>query len=321
MHIQDNNAWNFNSSYKALRDEFGDRIYLNRSLSDFTTFATGGPARLFAEIDSTETLSKLLKLIAKFRIPLFLLGGGSNLLVSDSGFNGIVIRNVIKGMELSGDRIICGAGENLEDLVNYATKNKLTGLEFASGIYGTVGGAIFGNAGAYGNEIGDILLTAELVDINGNISNVPKEKLGFGYRTSALKQSRDIVTMAVFALKNGIGDDIQCKVDDILAKRKAKLPYQSRTAGCVFKNIPKENEEFGKLSAGRLLEEAGAKSLRIGSVRVYEKHANILVNEGEANSDDIIRLTQLMKKMVFDKFGIELEEEIILLGSFKEDRL
>jgi len=321
VHIKDNDNWDFDSSYEALRNEFGKRILTNRLLSDFTTFATGGPARLFCGVDSAEMLSQLLILATKFNFPLFLLGGGSNLLVSDSGFNGMVISNVIKGLELLDEKIVCGSGEDLERLIDFATENELTGLEFASGIYGTVGGAIYGNAGAYGSEIGDVLLTAELVDRQGNITTVDKNMLGFGYRTSNLKKNAGIVTKATFALKKGDGNSIRCKVEDILAQRKSKLPFESRTAGCVFKNIPNKNEEFGKLSAGKLLEESGAKGLHVGSASVFEKHANIIVNEGDSNSDDIIRLVKMMKKKVFDKFGIELEEEIMLLGNFTEDSL
>lgn len=309
-------VWNFEDSCRILKEKFGDRIEINRPLAELNTFGTGGSARLYMEVKSADELSELTGLSANLSIPLFLLGGGSNLLISDSGFNGLVIRNRIIGLSRNGNNISAGTGEKLENLIEFATENELTGLEFASGIWGSVGGAIFGNAGAYGGEIGQVLVSAQLVDRQGNMRELDSSQLDFSYRSSGLKVSGEFATGAIFALKKGKKDDIQCKIDEILAIRKKKLPYGKKTAGCIFKNIPDKNEKYGKLSVGKLLEDANAKSLRVGDVRVYENHANILVNDGSAKSEDIKRLADLMKAKVKEKFGIDLKEEIILLGEF-----
>ncbi len=309
-------AWNFENSCQVLGKRFGERLMINRPLADLNTFGTGGPARLFVEVSTTEELSDIIRLASGLEIPVFMLGGGSNLLVSDSGFDGLVIGNRIMGLKQKGDLIESGAGEKLEDLISFAAENELSGLEFAAGIWGTVGGAIFGNAGAYGGEIGQLLVSAQLVDRQGNIKTVESDYLEFSYRSSKLKETGESVCRATFALKKGKKDAIKGKIDEILTLRRKKLPYGQKTAGCIFKNIPRDEEKFGKLSAGRLLDEANAKKLKVGDARVFENHANILVNDGSAKSEDIKKLVDLMKAKVKEKFGIELREEIILLGDF-----
>jgi len=304
---------------KKLKAEFGDKIICNRSLADLNTFKTGGAAQFFVEVQTAKELAAVAAAAAKLDIPYFMLGGGSNVLVSDGGFEGLVIKNSIRGIELNGSKISCGAGEELQAVIDFATENGLTGLEFATGIYGTVGGAVFGNAGAYGSEIGSVLLSAELVDRQGNIRTEPAEYFKFEYRNSVLRKTREFVVGAVFALKVGNKDSIREKVDEIRARRNEKLPINARTAGCFFKNIPDKREKYGKLSAGKLLDDIGAKKISYGGARVFEKHANILINDGSANSSELRHLSQILRSRVKDKFGIELIEEITLLGEFKED--
>jgi len=300
----------------AFLKRFGSRVVADRPLADLVTFGIGGRAALFTEVSSTEELAEIVTAAGESRIPFFMLGGGSNLLVSENGYNGLIIRNIITGMTAHETYIEVGAGEELRNLVNFATENQLTGLEFATGIYGTVGGAIFGNAGAYGSETGAVLESAELVDRKGRIRTEQTTYFEFGYRSSILKRTGEFVTRAKFALKMGKKELIRQRVDEIFALRARKLPQDALTAGCFFKNIPDSREEYGKLSAGKLLDEIGAKSLRCGDARVFEHHANIIVNDGTASAADVRRLAEQLKLKVKEKFGIELQEEITYLGEF-----
>jgi UDP-N-acetylmuramate dehydrogenase len=301
-----------------LKERFGSRITVDRQLSDLTSFGTGGRARIFMEVRTAEELQAAVKIAGERRIPFFMMGGGSNLLISDSGYEGFIIKNSIKGMEVHGQRIAAGAGENLGALVDFAAENSFSGLEFAAGIWGTVGGAIFGNAGAYGGDMGNILESAELIDRQGNIRLEKKTYFEFDYRFSKLRATGELVSRATFALKRGKKSSIMSRIDEILADRRRKLPLDKRSAGCFFRNIPDPKEKFGKLAAGRLLEEIGAKKMSFGDARVWNKHANIIINDGAAKSEDIRKLAALLKSRVKDKFGIELQEEVIFLGKFEE---
>ncbi|UCD95051.1 MAG: UDP-N-acetylmuramate dehydrogenase [Candidatus Zixiibacteriota bacterium] len=314
-------VWDFESSLALLERRFGSRITVDRSLADFNTFGTGGAAKLLIEVRDAQELSGAVEIAAEHGIPFFMVGGGSNLLVSDIGYDGLIIKNSIMGLNVSGKNITAGAGEELQTLVNFATDNALTGLEFATGIWGTVGGAIYGNAGAYGGETGEFLDSAEVVDRQGNIRTEGADYFEFSYRGSKLKKSGEFVTRATFALKEGKKEAIRKKIDEIMALRDDKFPIGLRSAGCFFKNIPDSSREHGKLSTGMLLEQVGAKAMRWGGARVFANHANILINEGTAKSEDIKKLAALMKSKVKEKFGIELQEEVILLGDFKEDSL
>jgi UDP-N-acetylmuramate dehydrogenase len=210
--------------------------------------------------------------------------------------------------------ISCGAGEDLTTLVEFAAKNGLSGLEFAAGIWGTVGGAIYGNAGAYGGEVGARVESLTLVEPSGDVKDVDRDYCRFGYRDSYLKSSGDIVVEARFRLETGDVEEIRRKVDEIVAIREVKFPPDGKSAGCFFKNIPDPKEKFGKLPAGRLLEQVGAKGMSVGGARVFDKHANIIVNTGSATSKDIRLLADKLKEKVFAEFGIRLEEEIIQVG-------
>jgi len=302
---------------ESLLEAFGDKLEFDKSMAPLTTYGTGGPARCFMVVDSKGILSEAVKFAGRMSVPFFVMGGGSNLLVSDAGFDGFVVKIDIKGIVIEdGGSVRSGAGEDLQSLVDFATENSLSGLEFAAGIWGTVGGAIYGNAGAFGGEIKDILRTITLVDREGSIKTVDAAGCHFGYRDSFLKKSGEIVVEASFNLNASDKLSIEKRVNDILAARKEKHPTQGKSAGCFFKNIPDLEQEHGKLPAGRLLEQAGVKGLSVGGAAVYEKHANMIVNTGNATSKDIRQLADIMKKQVQIKFGIELEEEVIQLGEF-----
>jgi len=296
---------------------FGHNLEFSRALGPLTSFGTGGPARYFLPVRSIDELSMAVTTTERLNIPFFILGGGSNLLVSDDGYDGLVIRLEIAGLKLVEPMSIeAGAGEQLSALVDFATEQSLTGLEFAAGIWGTVGGAVFGNAGAFGGEIGQVLTEANLVDRTGRTRTVSADHFGFEYRSSLLKTSGEILATARFRLDEGKRAEIKARVQEILDQRSERHPSE-RTAGSFFKNIPDPTQPHGKMPAGRLLEEAGAGSLSVGGARVYEKHANIIVTDERATSKDIRLLADMMKKKVFDRFGIELQEEIRQLGSFQ----
>jgi UDP-N-acetylmuramate dehydrogenase len=313
--------WDLDHSAKALKREFGEKVEIERPLSELNTFGTGGKARLFLEIETTAELSSAVRVASQLNIPIFMLGGGSNVLISDSGYNGLIIKNSIMGLGCNGEEVTCGAGEELQKLVDFTADNSLSGLEFATGIWGTVGGAIYGNAGAYGSEIGAVIKSAELVDRQGDIRTVSSDYLKFSYRSSKLKETGEFITRAIFALKIGKKEIIEQKVAEIMSQRSVKLPIGEKSAGCFFKNIPDKESEYGKLSTGKLLEEIGAKEMRFGGARVFKNHANIIINDGSADSTDIRKLADLMKSKVEDKFGIKLQEEVICLGDFKEEFL
>lgn len=304
-----------------LQAKFEKLLKENHPLSGFNTFGTGGRARLFGEVTSPMELGELVREAAKLDIPFFMLGGGSNVLISDNGFEGLIIKNSIRGLEVEDNTLTCGAGEDLQSLIDFATENGLSGLEFAAGIWGTVGGAIYGNAGAYGSEICNVLDWAEVVDRQGNMRIEKAGYFDFVYRGSKLKETHEFITRANFALSPGKKDAIKSRVNEILAIRKEKLPLTKPSAGCFFKNIPDTTREYGKLSAGRLLEQIGAKAMHFGHASVFDRHANILINDGSATSSEIRRLSQMLKKKVKEKFGIELKEEVILIGEFEEDEI
>jgi UDP-N-acetylmuramate dehydrogenase len=296
---------------------FGDRLEFDKSMAQFTSFRTGGPAALFLRAQTGEEAAQAVLQAERLGLPFFLLGGGSNLLVSDLGYDGLVIKMDVRGLSrVDATTIECGAGEDLMALVRYAAEQGLTGLEFAAGIWGTVGGAIYGNAGAFGGEIGDVLVDALLIGQDGKIRTVDKEYCRFAYRDSYLKVSHEIVVSAHLRLQPGDRATVEKKIEEILELRVAKHPDQL-TAGCFFKNIPDPKEPYGKLPAGRLLEQIGAKQLSVGGAKVFERHANIIINTGTASAADICALAALLKQKVKERFGIELQEEVIKLGTFQ----
>ena len=304
-------------SRSEMIEAFGTALEFDKELGRFTTFKTGGSAKYFLKVNSAIAVSDTIQTALRCQIPLFLVGGGSNLLVSDSGFDGLILKIDVKGLKLvQGNLIFCGAGEDLMALVNFSADNSLTGLEFASGIFGSVGGAIYGNAGAYGGEICDIIKEITLVDQEGNIKKVDAKYCRFEYRESLLKRTNEVVIDTLLELSPGEKTEIRSRIDEILAIREKKHPIEGNSAGSFFKNIPDPKEKYGKLPAGRLLEAAGCKGLKVGGAQVYEKHANIIVNRGNATSSDIRKLADIMKERVSKKFGILLEEEVIQIGQF-----
>lgn len=301
----------------TLRAAFGGTLEFGRPLAPFTSYKTGGPARYFVAVNSADEIATVVAKAKKLSLPYFLIGGGSNLLVSDEGFDGLIVKVDVRGLAVVDDTSIeSGAGENLMALVAFATANSLTGLEFAAGIWGSVGGAVYGNAGAFGGEIGSVTTAVTLVDNSGQVKEVGPDYCRFGYRDSYLKVTHEIVARVRLQLQKGDHAAIKKRVEEILALRDSKHPNTGKSAGCFFKNIPDPSQPHGKLPAGKLLEESGAKELQVGGARVFDKHANIIVNTGNATSSDIRILADKMKQLVFEKFKIELQEEVQQVGRF-----
>lgn len=300
----------------TLLGAFGPNLEFAKEMAPLTSYNTGGRARYFMAARSADEITRSISAASRLGIPFFVVGGGSNLLVSDEGYDGLIIRVEVTGIiRWENDGIECGAGEPLSALVDFASDQELTGIEYLAGIWGTVGGAIYGNAGAFGGEIGSVISSLTIVSSDGKVKTVPADYCRFGYRDSYLKTTHEVVVSARFRLKCGDGAAIRARVQEILAQRESKHP-SALTAGCFFKNIPDPKEKFGKLPAGRLLEEAGAKGLRVGDARVFDRHANIIVNAGHATSKEIRQLADIMKQRVKERFGIELQEEVQQIGRF-----
>lgn len=286
-------------------------VRLDEDLANWTTLGIGGKSDLFYVAKKPEDLIRAVLASKKYSIPYFILGGGSNLLVSDKGFRGLVIKNKCNQIRVEKNRIICQSGALLKDAVSIAKTHSLTGLEFAVGIWGTVGGAVYGNAGAFGQSIGDVLEQGVILTSSGRIENVKRDFFEFGYRGSKLKSNRDILLSVVLKLKEGNSKSIEDKMRKNLAQRSIRVPDGMNTAGCYFKN-PQVNGKI--IPAGRLLEEIGAKNLCVGDAAIYDKHANIVVNLGKARAKDVKSLADILKRRVRQRFGIRLKEEVIFLG-------
>lgn len=301
----------------SLLAAFGPNLEFARELAPLTSYRTGGRAKYFLAAQSADEIRRAIDSARRLSIPYYVIGGGSNLLVSDFGYDGMIIKVDVRGFHLVDNVTVeCGAGEDLMALVDFATDNSLTGLEFAAGIWGSVGGAIYGNAGAFGGELGNLVQSATLLSQDGEIKTVGPEYCRFAYRDSYLKTTHEVVVDVRIGLQRGNREEIAQKVKEILDLRETKHPNAGMSAGCFFKNIPDPREKFGKLPAGRLLEEVGAKQMSVGGAKVFEKHANIIVNTGNATSADIRKLADLLKAKVKEKFGIELQEEVQQLGRF-----
>lgn len=300
-------------------DGIHKKILHNVQLKSYTTFKIGGPAKLFIEASSENELLSSIIYAKTNNMNWFLLGGGSNLVVSDDGFAGLVIKNNARDKLYYNENentITISSGHKLSKLVEFAAENSLTGVEPFTGIPGTIGGAIYGNAGAYGRAISDILVKATLFDPSTEkVFEVNNPYFAFDYRYSILKKNHMIVLDATFKLNHGNLTDIKEQMQQILEQRNSKHPPLSvGSAGSYFKNLPPLNGDTKRRPAGELLDKAGAKQMSYGGARVYHKHANFIVNYGEATANDVRKLAQILKEKVYEMFGVTLEEEVIYVG-------
>ncbi|MEE9190097.1 MAG: UDP-N-acetylmuramate dehydrogenase [Candidatus Neomarinimicrobiota bacterium] len=286
---------------------------INEPMAKHTSWGIGGPVLAFVRPESRADLTAILALINANNIPMYIAGSGSNLLVSDEGFNGIIISlaKTLNQIRFDGTTCYAEAGVMLGHLVKESIHRNLTGLESLGGVPGTLGGALVMNAGAYGSEISNCLVSIDVVHQNGVVETYKKEQIEFDYRRSSIKPT-DIVIAAEFQLKRDDPEAISLKRINASSKRRSSQPLRFRSAGSVFKN-PKPD-----LSAGFLIDKAGLKGMHHGDAEISEKHGNFFLNRGEAKAEDIMYLIQKVKKVVKKKFNIELELEIKTLGFEKE---
>lgn len=281
-------------------------------MSRHTTFQTGGPARIYIEPCDEAVLEKVVALCKAEGETYFLLGNGSDLLVSDKGYPGIMIslRKVNYVECISGNVIEAGAGAGISDVAEFAYQHSLAGMEFASGIPGSAGGAIFMNAGAYGGEMKDIILEAKIIERDGSVVWANVHNFDLGYRRSNIKELERVVVAIRFQLKQGKPDEIKALMEDLNRRRKDKQPLEYPSAGSTFK---RPQGYF----AGKLIEDAGLRGFRIGGAGVSSKHCGFVINENHATSSDIYRLILEVQRVVKQKFGVTLEPEVKLLGEFE----
>lgn len=299
---------------EAFAERFGASPSLNVPLSAMSSFGIGGPADLFFEARSEDELQAVVSLAVAEGYPFYVIGGGNNLLFDDAGFRGIIIRNRLEGLTLGEGRLAVLSGTGLPCVLREALDASLRGLEFLAGIPGTVGGAIYGNAGAYGWSIGDVLETATVLRTDGRRETLSKADLAFGYRDSALKKAAwaGIVLSATLLCSPGDKGESEAKIREILEKRRTKHPpLGTACAGSYFKNSCSATGQ--RIAAGQLLEQAGARGLAVGDAAVYENHCNFILNRGNASSRDVLALAEMLKEKVYLAFGVRLEEEVIYL--------
>jgi UDP-N-acetylmuramate dehydrogenase len=297
----------------------GNRLQANVPLAPLTTLKIGGPAEWYYRAESVGQIVAAVDAARQASIPIVFLGDGSNVLVSDQGVRGLVIHNQAAGIERRGTALFSEAGARLTDLVQRSRVEELAGLEFAAGIYGTVGGAVFGNAGAYGKSMSHVLTWVEVLTAETKQARLTPDEMDFAYRHSGCGAHGWLVLSCEVGLSHGVGDQIGTEIDRILAMRASKLPVSLPSAGSYFKNVEDSSVEHGKIPAGKMLEAVGAKSLSVGGAGVYEGHANIIVNRGGATAADVLALASEMKRRVLDRFGIELESEVRFIGESPRD--
>ncbi len=285
-------------------------IQKNVPLKNLTTFKTGGNAEMIVKISSENTLAEIIREINNDNEKFFVLGKGSNIIADDNGYDGIIIMpgEEMSEITLSGKVITAGAGASLITVCRKALDNSLTGLEFAYGIPGSVGGAVYMNAGAYGGEIKDVIVSVRAADpVSGEIKTFTKNEMDMSYRHSIFSENKFIITEAVFELEIGEKNEIESKMNELMEKRRSKQPLEYPSAGSTFK---RPEGSYASL----LIEQCGLKGLSVGGAEVSTKHSGFIINKGNASSSDILTLIQKVQDEVFEKTGYKLETEPLILG-------
>lgn len=286
-----------------------ENIHLQEPMAGHTTFRIGGPADCFLQLENEEQLKGVQRYLNLVEVPYFVLGNGSNLLVNDSGYRGIILQIGPKMSEIivEGTCIIAKAGALLSKVAHVAMEHGLTGLEFASGIPGTVGGGVMMNAGAYGGELSQVVTQVNVISRDGELLVLDNETMEFGYRTSTIRNNCFTVTEVTFELQKGDKNVIKEKMDELAAKRKEKQPLEYPSAGSTFK---RPEGHF----AGKLIMEAGLRGFQIGGARVSDKHCGFVINTGNATAQDVYDIISEIQERVKDRFHVELETEVVFLG-------
>jgi UDP-N-acetylmuramate dehydrogenase len=289
-----------------------ENIFWNEPMKNRTTFRAGGPARCLVEPESLKQLQEVLEYVRTEKLPFYIIGNGSNLLVSDEGYDGVIIQlfKKMSDIQILEDRMILQAGVLLVRAANMARKAGLAGLEFASGIPGTIGGAMVMNAGAYGGEMKDVVKRVRVVTADGQIRDYTGEEMAFGYRTSRITAEGSVVVEVELKLHKDDPEQIQARMDELKAKRLEKQPLEFASAGSTFK---RPEGYF----AGKLIQDAGLRGFSIGDAQVSEKHCGFVINRGSATASQITELIREVQKRVYKNSGVHLETEVKFLGNFK----
>ena len=278
-------------------------------LRHHTTFKIGGPADLFVEPTTMAELSFALRTIHEFDVPVTIIGCGSNILVKDGGIRGAVVsvRHMTQIMDCNDNVLCIGSGYMLKDASEFAWENGLTGLEFAIGIPGTLGGAVFMNAGAYDGEMSHVVTAVRAVDFQGNIKEYDASHLDFAYRHSIFHDNHEVIGEVIMTLKPGDKAAIKARMDELTEKRESKQPLEFASAGSTFKRPP-------GYFAGTLIEQTGLKGLSVGDAQVSHKHAGFVINTGSASAKDVLDLIAEVQRRVYDQHGVHLEPEVRMIG-------
>lgn len=274
-----------------------------------TSFKIGGPADFFVSPKNVDGLKEVIKLCLSKKIPYYIIGNGSNLLITDKGFRGVILQvsKNFSQIKIDGETVYAQGGVLLSKLSKAIYEQSLKGFEFASGIPGTLGGAVYMNAGAYGREMKDVLESVEVLNQQGEIFTIPKEALELDYRSSVLQRKNYVAIAATFKLEKGNQKEIKAVIDDLTQKRKTKQPLTMASAGSTFK---RPEGHF----AGKLIMDSGLRGHTIGDAQVSHKHCGFVVNKGAATYEDVLQLMNYIRKVVHENYGVELEPEVRILG-------
>lgn len=298
--------------YNLLLEKGEGAFLLNEPLKKYTTWRVGGPADIFYRPENPEQCAQVLSLAWRHQVPVTFLGVGSNVLVSDEGIRGLVIQTEgFREVFWNETEVTAGSGVLLSHLSRLAAEKGLSGLEFAAGIPGSLGGAVVMNAGAYGFSLDQVIVSVKSLDLEGTLKEYRKNELDLNYRYSVFKKKKEIIVETTLSLKPGEITEIKQLMTGYLNTRREKQPLELPNAGSVFKNTG--------MGAGRLIEGVGAKGWRIGDAQVSEKHGNFIVNLGEAKAGEIIALIKEVQEAVREKYNLELETEVVFLG-FTDNR-
>lgn len=302
-----------NEAFLRYLSEFIDEknILPDEPMSKHTTFRTGGKADALIKVSDVKQLKQLIAVLNKVEYPFYIVGNGSNILVGDKGYDGVIVKIAqdFDNITIDGNMVTAMAGARMSAVAQKAAMASLSGLEFASGIPGTIGGGVMMNAGAYDGEMKQVVKTVSVLDREGNELNLDNETMEFGYRTSVLKRTNHIVTEVVFELKPGNREEIISKMEDFNQRRRDKQPLEYPSAGSTFK---RPDGYF----AGKLIMDAGLAGYRIGGASVSNKHCGFVINDKNATSLEIKQLIDYVADVVYEKAGVKLEPEVIFLGDF-----
>lgn len=302
---------NYDVKEKLLQIMTEDEVKIDEPLSQYTYTKIGGNADYLLFPTTFEQLQQAYKIALLAEIPITILGNGSNVLIKDGGIRGAVFNlTKLANIRLEGDKVFAQSGAALIDTSRFALEQSLTGLEFACGIPGSIGGALYMNAGAYGGEIADVLESATVLTVDGEIISVQKEELELGYRTSNIAKNNYVVIEAVFQLQAGSYDVIKAKMDELTYLRESKQPLEYPSCGSVFKRPP-------GYFAGKLIQDSNLQGTKIGGAQVSTKHAGFIVNVDNATADDYISLIKHVQKTVKENYNVNLETEVRIIGEDK----